>query len=299
MISWLFIIIAAYFFFSLAFFADKLVLSGPPNPKLYTFYVSFLGVTALLVIPFLKFTLPGPLTLLYIGLEVVIYVAGLYVMFLALSKFEVSRVMTAIGALQPILILVFTLIFWSQNALSGSNLIAFFLLVAGGILISMGEKFKITKQYALLILLASLLFSLDYIFSKLIFLNVPFLQAMVWMRVGAALVSLFLLFDRKLRKDIFTKKPSMGKKTGLIFLFGQSAGGTAGFLQSLAISMVPISYLAITSSLRGIQYIFLFIITLFFSWFFPKFFKENISGKVILQKAVSIVLIVIGLALLV
>ena len=312
MISWLLVIIASYLFFSLAFFGDKLVLSGPPNPRLYTFYVGFLGGLVILLAPFSTFSLPVPLILLWIVLEIIVYVLGLYAMFIALEKFEVSRVMTTIGALQPILILLFTWVFWSQEVMTGMNFLAFLLLVTGGVMISFGRKFKITGNYVLLVVFSSLMFSLDYIFSKMIFLIMPFLQSIIWMRTGAALLVLLLLFDKKLRIQIFIpifsgifrnktikiEKGAFDKKTGIIFLCSQTMGGIAAFLQSLAISLAPISYLAIISSLRGIQYVFLFIITLFFSYFFPKILKEDISWKIILQKTISIILIVMGLAII-
>jgi hypothetical protein len=73
----------------------------------------------------------------------------------------------------------------------------------------------------------------------------------------------------------------------------------ANFLQSFAISLSPVAFLAIVNSLRGIQYIFIFLITLFFSVFFPRILKEEISKSIIIQKSISIGFIVVGLALLV
>ncbi len=102
-----------------------------------------------------------------------------------------------------------------------------------------------------------------------------------------------------MRSQIFSKKEILNKKTGIIFLSSQAVGAIAGILQSLAISLSPVAYLAILNALRGIQYVFLFIITLGFSYFYPKILKENISKRIILQKTVAIVLIVIGLAILI
>src|SRR3989338_8537491 len=112
---WLLVIISAYFFFSIASFGDKLILAGPVNPKLYTFYVSVFGILTVLIIPFTQFGLPSKTALLWIVLEAIVFVLGVYSTFLALEKFDASRVMPAIGSIQPILILILTLLFWGSQ----------------------------------------------------------------------------------------------------------------------------------------------------------------------------------------
>ena len=69
-------------------------------------------------------------------------------------------------------------------------------------------------------------------------------------------------------------------------------------MQAFAISLAPVAFLAIVNSMRGIQYIFLFIITLFISYFYPKILEEEISRKIFFQKIISIILIAVGLIIL-
>ncbi len=312
MIAGILIIIVSYLFFSLAFFGDKLVLSGShleavikpghpktsANPKLYTFYIGILNALVIFLIPFTKLHFTAAEILLSV-LTALTTLLGLYTMFIALEKFEVSRVMPTIGAVQPILILVLTWIFWGFQVISVLNFLAFMLLLFGSIIISVEKKLAITINYLLLTMVSALMFSLVYIFSKMVFLRLPFLPGVVLIGLGTFFFTLVFLFDKGLRSQIFSKKMALDKKTGIIFLFTQSAGGIANILQSLAISLVPISYLAIINSLRGIQYVFLFIITLFFSTFYPKILQEDISQKIIIQKTIAIVVIVFGLAILV
>jgi len=87
--------------------------------------------------------------------------------------------------------------------------------------------------------------------------------------------------------------------TGIIFILAQGAGGAANILQSWSISLAPIAYLAILNSLKGLQYVFLFIMTIAISLFLPKVLHEEMSKKQIIQKVVSIILIGLGLAILV
>ena len=135
----------------------------------------------------------------------------------------------------------------------------------------------------------------------------PFLQGLIWMRISSFLLALCFLANKKFRQDLFSsvsfnksrEKLKTNEKTSLLFICFQASGGLAGILQSFAISLAPISSLAIMNSLRGVQYIFLFLITLFFSFFFPKILKEDISKKSIIQKTIAIIFIVAGLAVLI
>ena len=119
------------------------------------------------------------------------------------------------------------------------------------------------------------------------------------MRIFSAVFVLVFFADKAFRREIFAKQNVLGKNTGVIFLSTQAAGGIANILQNFAISLAPVAYLAIMNSLKGIQYVFLFAITLFLSFFFPKILKEETSKRVIIQKIISILLIAAGLAILV
>jgi hypothetical protein len=143
------------------------------------------------------------------------------------------------------------------------------------------------------------MFSLDYIFAKSVFLNQSFLQGIVWIGIFIFLFALLFLLSKKARKEIFAKKVVFNRKTEKAFLLAQISGGIANFLQSFAIYLAPVVFLATVNSLRGIQYVFLFLMTLFLSLFSPKILKEGLSGRIIIQKAVSIVFIAVGLAILI
>ena len=169
----------------------------------------------------------------------------------------------------------------------------------GSVVISIEKNIELTGNYLKITILSSIMFSLDYIFSKFVFLSQPFLQGIIWIRLFVFLfVSVFLL-SKNSRKEIFSKQIILNKKTQAVFLYAQACGGAANFLQSFAISLAPIAFLAIVNSLRGIQYVFLFLITLFISYFYPRFLKEELSRKIIIQKVISIILIAVGLAILV
>ena len=298
MISWITIIILAYFFFSLSSLGDKLVLNYSKSPKLYVFWVGFLSLLVLLLIPFVGINLPSTESFLWIILTSLVFILGLYVLYSAVLRFEVSRVIPIVGALQPIFILILSWIFFKEVIIK-SNLLAFFILLIASFIISFESKIKLNTKLIISSLLASLLVAFGFIFTKKVFLIQPFFQGIIWIGVFNFLFAILFLIDSNLREQIFVKKSAFRKKNIVLVAITQSAGGIAGFLQNIAIYLAPASSLAIINVLRGIQYIFLFVITLIFSIFLPKIIKEDISIGVILQKLLSIILIGIGLSLLV
>jgi drug/metabolite transporter (DMT)-like permease len=298
MISWLLIIIIAYLCFGVASFADKLVLSAAPNPKLYTLWVGVLGAASALVIPFVHFGLPMPSSWFWIIADGIVFFMGVYYLFIVLHEFEVSQVIPAIGAVQPVLTFVFSLIFFGFQPISTAYVIAFVLLVIGTVLLSFEKSFTLNGRYVKLVLIASLLFSLDYIFSKMVFINEPFWQGLIWMKVVTGLIALCFLFDKEVRYSLFVKPQVANKKTLIAVVLALISGASAGLLQSFAIKLAPVGYLAIMNSLRGLQYVFLFALSLFFSVFFPTILKEELSARILIKKIVSIGLIFVGLAIL-
>lgn len=296
---WLVAIILSYLSFALASLGDKVVLAGPSKPKSYTFFVGILSLFSVFIIPFVEFGFPSGIGLAFIILEAVVYVAGLYAMFYALDKFDVSKVMPTIGATQPIIIAILSLFFWGYQKLEGNEILAFIILLTGSVLISIDKDPKITKKSLEISLIASFLFSLDFIYSKLIFTEMPFWQGFIWMRIFSFIFVLIFLFDKGFRKEMEEENSGFNKKTGIIFIIAQIFGGLANILQSWAIFLVPISYLAIMNSMKGIQYVFLFVLVILISSFLPKVLKEEISKKIIIQKIISILLIGLGLAILV
>lgn len=299
MISWLLVIIIAYLFFALSAFGDKVILSGPPKPKSYTFYAGILNIFVVLAIPFVGLQIPSINMFFWIVLDAIIFVLGLYFGFSAVEDFEISKVSATIGATQPIFIFFISYIFWRGQTLSTANFLAFILLFLGSVLISSEKGPELTKRYFKITMFASLLFSLDYVLLKFIFTELSFAQGFIWTRIFISVFALFLLFKKSNRKEIFKKGDMQNKKLQKTFLATQACGGAANILQSFAISLAPIAFLPIVNSLRGLQYAFLFAITLLASFFFPKILKEGISKKAIWQKVISIVIIGAGLAMLI
>jgi len=299
--SWLIFAILAYFILAAVFLVDKYLLTGPiADPKVYAFYIGFLGILVLFLIPFTGFYFP-PGTQIILGLSAgAVFVWGLFWFYKTLRLFEASRVVPAIGGFIPLF--TFGLIYLltsGREVLTLQGLAAFILLVLGSILISI-EKGKLSNVNSLKFsALAAFFLSLAFVMTKYVYLAQPFWNGFIWRSLGGFLMAIcfFLLFPQ-IKKEIFKKRERFPRRTAGLFLANQAAGAGAAILQNWAIFLAPLAFIPVINALSGIQYAFLFVLAVILSLKFPRLWQEEISKAAVLQKITAILLIAVGLALL-
>jgi drug/metabolite transporter (DMT)-like permease len=297
--AWLFVIILAYLFFSLSSFGDKLVLKGPSKAISYAFWAGVLNILLVFALPFIGFKIPTSIMFIWLFIDAVAFIFGLYFGFLAVDEFEVSRASATIGAMQPIFIFLISLALFGYHDMGVYDFLAFLLLFCGSLLISFEKRPKLTVRFLKLTLISSLMYGADYVLIKYIFADMGFVAGFVWRGIFIGAMACALLLMKNNRKEIFAKRNATNKKLQKTFFITQACGGAANALQSYGIFLAPVALLPIANSLRGIQYVFLLGLTFFTSTFFPKVLKEKISGQIMFQKAVAVLLIVAGLVILV
>lgn len=292
---WLTVIILAYFLFSIVSLGDKYLLIGPPNPKTYSFYVGVLGGLAIILIPFVGFYIPSIYEIVLSLLAGAIYLLAIFSIYQGLENFEASRIIPAIGGLVPIFTFLFVYAFSGGKEMLGpKEILAFILLVLGSVLVTYSPFKKIAFKSLKISAVAALFLSLTFVLSKYVYLALPFWTGFIWIRIGVLISALLLLFIKEVRQEVFTKRSSFNRKTGVIFLLNQLVGGGAFILQNWAIALAPLVFLSIINALQGVQYIFLFIFTLFFL----KTLGEETSKRIIMQKIFAIILILFGLIII-
>lgn len=297
--SWLIIIISSYFLFALATLGDKYLLSGPPNSKIYSFYVGILQILVLALIPFVGFSIPGLLPILFCFLAGAMYIFAILGLFEGLKHFEASRIIPAIGGFLPLFTFGLTYFFsGGKEILEIKGMLSLVILVLGGIFINYNPEKKISFKSLQISAITAFLFSLSFISTKYVYLALPFWTGFIWIRVGVFLMALFLIFFGEVRKEIFSGAFSFNKKTAAFFLSFQGMGAGASILQNWAVALAGFAYLSIINALQGVQYAFLFILTLLIASKFPRILEEETSKRVIFQKVFSILLIGLGLIFL-
>lgn len=323
---WLVLTISAYFFLAVSAFFDKYILGGGlPSPKIYCFFAGLISILVLAIIPggillsfgplpFLArvfprvpemFFVPSLKLVLLSFLAGIAFLGALFTYYKGVYKFEISRIAPAVGAGVPIFTLLLVWIFtlfpfideFQHRSLMFNEYLALVFLVGGSMILSIHREKLATFQSIKISAVASLLFSLSFLLTKLVYAFLPFWTGFIWIRIGVFLGSLSLLGFSEVRNSI--KKPAKGfaKRVVLPFLLAKASGAMGGVLQNGAIFLAPFVFLPIINALSGIQYIFLIILATVLFFKFPEILREEISKRVLVQKTIAVWLIVAGLFL--
>ncbi len=300
--SWLFVAILAYLILAIVFLADKYLLTERiPDPKLYAFYAGFFSFLLVLLIPFIEFEILSPLYLVLALLSGVSFFMALFCFYKTLRSFEVSRVVPAIGALIPLFSLLLAFLFSKgEETLTSYEIPAFTLLILGSFLINFEREKVFSLKSLTYSLITSFFFSLHFVLAKYIYIEYPFLVGLIWLNLGGFLMAvLFFFFFKEIRDEVLVKRKIFVKKTAFVFFGSKILSGAGGLLQNYAIFLAPsVVTVAIINGLQGTQYGFLLVFTIFLSLKYPNILKEKITKNIVVQKILSIFLIIAGMLIL-
>lgn len=304
--SWLTLTIIAQIINSIVALLDKYLVTSKKisTPLLYVFYTGVLTCFGILIyIPALfisNISLPrfSNITLLSPSLFVLLLIAGLsqlialWALFSSLKKNDASDVVPVIGSLSAIFALGIGHLFLNVN-LPPHFAIGFGFLTFGTLLIS---KLRFDKKTILLTLLGGFGFALYGIFLKEILIKNSFDTGFFWISIMVTLLSLGLLFSKKIRETFHSqRKEKHIKVTGIIVLLNKILAGIAGVL---LIKAIEIGEVSLVSALGGLQFVFLFFLAIVIGPLTPFDFGENITRKDLYSKLIAISIIVIGFILL-
>lgn len=307
--TWLSVAIIAYFLLALVNIFDKFLLENAVNSsRAYTFLVGVLGMAVFALAPwFLKW--PGVELFFFNILVGTLFPIALLFFYAALKKGEASKTLLLVGGAVPVFTLIFSLILL-DDSFSSRQWLALSSLLVGTIIISwLPEKqnfwhralevLEVNRKrvYKGLILatLAGVFFALFFIGSKEAFNNQEFFSAFIWIRGGSFIFVLLLLLHLRTRKEIFKNIKSLNSKKGSLFIINQGLAAGGFLMQNYAISLTSV---ALVNALQGVQYVFIIIIGVVATLFYPKFLTENISKPIIIQKIIAVMLIAFGLYLI-
>jgi len=186
------------------------------------------------------------------------------------------------------------------ETLSGTQLVGCLLIITGSIIITLElseeKKIKFKKRTVYLMLISTILFALYETLFKFVAIEEGFVIASFWEYVGVLLMGiLFYIFVRKYRESFLQLLKFQGKRIISLNIASESLTIIGNIAINFALILAPV---ALTLTISGVQPLFVFIIGIFLTLFFPKIYTEKISKKHLVQKVISIVIMVIGGALI-
>lgn len=306
---WIGVALGGYFFNAAAMVLDKYILSARiPKPSAYAFFVALFGLFGLVLWPFGVSVLEWS----HVGIAIlsgVFFVYGLVAFYGAVKKSEISRIAALMGALTALFLFLGFVFEQSLRggdiALRTSDWFAFWLLLAGGILIALrlplagGWFFTGLTETVL----AALLMALSLALAKYLYNEDGFISGFVWTRLGSFVGGMSLLLFPVWRREIeASAHPATGKTsphrsfwTLLIFLINKGFGTLGGFLVNYAIALAPLAFFV--QALSGAQFAFVFVLGLMLSVKYPKLYGEKLNARQSFQKMVAFTLIALGIFL--
>jgi drug/metabolite transporter (DMT)-like permease len=319
---WIMTAISSYFISAGIHIADKFLLSNKVHSSIvYAFFVGIWSVFNIFLL-FLDPWMPG-VSQMAVDLSAgFLFLVTLVFWYKALHQSEATRVVPIVGALVPIFCLVLSAFFLDET-ISNQQFIAFFILIFGGVLISVRkteiylvhkvyERIKVifgdllgkisaqyrpTRRLLFNSFLSALLFSVFYVYMKYIYLHQPFIGAFAWSRMGSFIGAMLILLVPSWREKIKEHQGEAKKPKNLAFFLGVRILASVAFIiLNLAISRGNV---AMVNALQGTQYLFLIIFVLLISSRFPRILKEELGRGVMLQKLIGVFLVGLGLYVLV
>jgi len=294
-LGWITIALSGYLLLAFTGIADKFLVSKVVRqPIAYAFYTAITGPFSLVLAPF-GAKLLSPHDFVVALVSGICFITFIYFSYSAIRESSVSRVMPIQGGLVPMFVFLFSYLILGER-LAGSQTFGFLFLVAGAVLISFRKEHGAWTHKALLFAsLAAAFLAMSSVLTKYIFDHSNFISGMVWTRIGFIIPILPILMFKKNRKAIFNAPKEAGVRNAVLYYSSRATGTVGGFLQNYAVSLGSVS---VVSALQGTQFVFLLLLTSFFSVYFPSVLKEKINPAVIALKLMAIILISFGLYLI-
>ncbi len=284
--------ILAYFLNGGVIVVDKILLNTSfSSPWVYTFYINFLGLLSLILLPFgFRFNFSSLFPAVISGVATA-FAMLLFFQSLRIGEASVSAPM--VGALNPLFTLILGSIFLNQ-VLSKTQLMGFFIIIIGAAILSFNLWYKHLRVNKQLILMVSsgLLFAISYLFLKQVFEGSNFITGLILSRLFSGLTVLCFLFFKKVREQIFK---SGGPSISPLLLSGQSMGAGAGLLLAYATSLTTP---ALVNALFGVQYLVIFAAALILGKNHPNLLDERLEFNVLTQKILGAVILSFGIYIL-
>ncbi len=271
---------------------DKIYLTKwVRQPMVPVIMLTIFGVVSVLIIYFVKGIAKLSSFHLFIALmSGVTWIAMAIFYFKAIQLEEVSRA-APLFYVNIIFVLILATIFLGERFTSLKYLGVLLLGVGAITLSTRSIRIKFNKAFWLM-LLASLLVAVSTILMKYLLNFTDYWSAFAYRQIGVGLtaIPILLLFMPELIRTV--------KQHGTKVLIAMSAAEIGNLTALLLITVaLSIGFATLVNALVSVQVIFVFLFSIILSTFYPKILSEKITKPIIVQKIISLALMVAGAVL--
>lgn len=236
-------------------------------------------------------------SLIMMLLSSVASVLAIYFYFRALDQNDTSVVVIMFQMI-PVFTYLLALIFFHE-VLTVPQLVGAIIIMSSAILVSWdfeAKKGDRNRMKALgMMALSSLCYAGYYVFFNAATRESSYESCAFCYQIGLILIGLVLIARGSYRESFLAAIKNNGKKYVSLNVANEVVNLVAVFLVNYAATIIPV---ALADILNGFQGAFVFILGVLGAKFLPKYFKEDLSKKMVLQKVACIALSIIGLVVM-
>ncbi len=278
---------------------DKYILDKTiKKSAVFVFYSTAPAIIILLLLPWTN-NLHSNWDIIFAVLAGSSFVFSLWACYQGIQKSEVSHIGPLIGAVTPIFVIIWSLIFFNE-IFTTKQIFAITSLIFGSFIIASEKSVKNNGFHSGFAwgILGGFLGSIFGITSKYLYGVNDFLTGFVWVQGMVGIFGLLMIFSFHVRQSLKKKpkKEKLGAKKIAFIVFDKTLGVVVLVLIQYAVAL---GSAAIVYALAGVQYALLVIFVAILSKVWPKFYREEYSKVEVVQEIIAVLFIACGLALLV
>jgi drug/metabolite transporter (DMT)-like permease len=302
--TWFFIAIFAPLLWSFTNHIDKYILSRYSSDEGGVGgLIVYSALFPLLILPFMVIIHPLVLDVIIRDVLVLLLAGAINVIAVILYLYAISddETSTVIPFFQLVPVFGFFLGFLVLGeVLTKNQIFAAILIITGTVILSLEFKAesstKFKKKLLLLMIGSSLLYACYDTLFKVIAIKGNFWTAMFWEQLGMVLMGgLLIVFVRKYRLDFYRIVRGHTTKFFSLNVLNEFVYALGSFIYNYSLLLAPIVLVMLVNSY---QPVFVFIEGIIITLLLPKIATEKLTREHLVQKIVSITVIVIGSALL-
>lgn len=297
--TWFFIALIGPILWAFVNHIDKYLLSDKFKGSNVGALMLFSTLVCLVITPIFYFLNPAIFSLSALNVIILMVVGvltGLAMMpyMYALDKDEAS-VVVPLFQLIPIwgYFLAFILL---GETLNWVQMTGCLFIIFGSIVITLeedaDEKIKFKKRTIWLMLLSTILVAIYETLFKLVAVEAGFILSTFWEQVGLLSLGIVLfVFFKNYRISFIHLLKTQGQKILTLNVGSELATIVGNLATNFALIIAPV---ALVLTVNGFQPLLVFVYGVLLTWLFPKFCQEKLSKKHLIQKTISILVIIVG-----
>lgn len=295
---WFLLIIVGYFLLAIVAILDKLILTkSVGRPVVYTFYSTVFLVFAFLAGLVVDMDPIVPVDMFWGLVSGVTFGLGMWAMFIALKKGEVSHIAPFIAAVITMATYALSTLILGEK-LGPLETAGVMVLAFASFLLSFEKSRKYDGFHVgfMWAILSGVIFAISHVSSKYLYDHYSFVTGLVWARGTSGIFGLALLMFPPVRAALTHHHRTLPKTYGKRHAFGIVV--TNKVLSVVGIVMlhyaIAIGSVILVNALAGLQEAFTFFMILVLTRYAPKILKEYFTKREMTVQVIAIALVILG-----